>query len=330
MNDSLPVAIRGTGVFLPSQIISAEEIDLRLGIPKGWTLRHTGVATRRFVTTETAAEMGARALLDALAASGLASDDLLISAGGTPQQIIPCTAALISREMGWNGVPCMDINATCLGFIAALNLASTSLVVGRYQRIAIVCSEIASKGLNWSHPEAAALMGDGAASVIIERSGPGENSALLRCEMETWPEGANLTEIRGGGSALPASAHIPGQNTEEFLFHMDGPGIFRFAAERMAPFVARLIGESPQRWDAIDLLIPHQGSLTAMHHLRRRIGVSRNKLVEIAQDHGNTISAALPMALHKAITQGRLARGQTALFLGTSAGFSLGGALIRY
>ena len=330
MNDSLPVAIRGTGVFLPSQVVSAEEVDLRLGMPKGWSLKHTGVATRRFVTSETASEMGASALQDALSASGFTGVDLLISASGTPQQIIPCTASLISREMGWHGVPCMDINATCLGFIAALNLASPALAVGRYQRIAIVCSEIASKGLNWSQPEAAALMGDGAAAVIIERSGPGETSALLGCEMETWPDGAHLTEIRGGGSALPASSHIPGQNTEDFLFHMDGPGIFRFAAERMAPFVARLIGESPRRWDAVDLLIPHQGSLTAMHHLRKRIGVSRDKLVEIAQDHGNTISAALPMALHKAITQGRLSRGQTALFLGTSAGFSLGGALIRY
>ena len=326
----LPVAIRGTGKFLPPQIIFADEIDRRTGMKSGWTLAHTGVTERRFVTTETAAEMGAAALQAALGNAASANVDLLISASGTPQQIIPCTAALIAREMGWSGIPCLDVNATCLGFLAALDLASTSIAAGRHQRIAIVCSEIASKGLNWREPEAAALMGDGAAAVVLGQAEEGSASALLRCEMETWPEGAHLTEIRGGGTALPGAVHRPGENTAEFLFHMDGPGIFRLASERMAPFVDRLIGPAPNRWEAIDVVLPHQGSLTAMRHLRRRLRIPKDKLVEIAQNHGNTISATLPMTLHEAVLQGRLQRGQTALFLGTSAGFSLGGALLRY
>jgi 3-oxoacyl-[acyl-carrier-protein] synthase III len=327
---ALPVTIAGTGKFLPAQVVTATQIDARLGMAAGWTLKHTGVAERRFVTTETAAEMGAAALVDAMAAAGQPGVDLLISASGTPQQIIPCTAALISREIGWAGVPCMDVNATCLSFIAALDLASMAIAVGRYHTVAIVSAEIASKGLNWKQPESAALMGDGAAAVILTRAATSTTSAVLGCCMETWPEGAHLTEIRGGGSALPAKEHRVGENTDDYLFHMDGPGIFRLAAQRMEPFVASLVGNSADRWDAIDVILPHQGSLTAMRHLRRRLGIPKDKLVEIAQTHGNAIAAGLPMALHEAISSGKLVRGQTALFLGTSAGFSLGGGLIRY
>ena len=111
---------------------------------------------------------------------------------------------------------------------------------------------------------------------------------------------------------------------------MDGPGIFRLAAEKIEDFVDRLIGTSADRWEGIDLVIPHQGSLLAMRHLRQRIGAPAEKMIEIAQNHGNIIAAAMPLALHEAVVQGRLQRGQHALFLGTSAGFSLGGALIRY
>ena len=327
-----PIHVEGTGKYLPPHVVTAEEIDDLTGMPRGWTLRHSGVAERRFVTKESAAFMGAEALRGALGECPQNSSpvDLLICAAAAPQQLIPCTAALVARELGWNGVPCLDVNAICLSFLAALDLASCLIVARRYERIAIVSSEIASKGLNWAEPESAALMGDGAAAAVIGAAAEGASSALLRFRMETWPEGADLTQIRGGGNALPAKLHRPGVNTKEFLFHMDGPGIFRLASERMESFVAGLVGTARNRWDAVDVVIPHQGSLLAMRHLRKRLEIPREKIVEIAANHGNVIAASLPMALHEAIVQGRLKEGQTALLLGTSAGFSLGGALLRY
>lgn len=313
--------------------MTAAEVDVIAGKPSGWTLRHTGVSQRRFVTNETTACLGAGALQNALESAECGIPDLLISAGGTPQQPIPCTAAFIAREMGWSGLPCFDVNATCLGFIPALEIAASLIATGKHHRIAIVCAEIASKGLNWAQPEAAALMGDGAAAVIVTKV-VGDPSlpapTLLASALETWPEGASLTEIRGGGTSLPATRHEPGKNTEDFLFHMDGPGVFRLAAERIESFVTRLIGDAPDRWEGIDVVIPHQGSLLAMRHLRHRIGIPAEKLVEIASDHGNIIAASLPLAMHEAIGEGRLRRGHTALLLGTSAGFSLGGALLRF
>lgn len=328
----LPVRIAGTGKYLPARIVTAEEVDRLTGKPAGWTMRHTGVRQRHFVEDETSAFLGAAALQNALAEAGGGRPDMLLSAGGTPQQPIPCTAAFIAREMGWSGLPCFDVNATCLGFIPALEMAALLLAAGKHDCIAIVCAEIASRGLNWEQPEAAALMGDGAAAVILTRiaEDSDDSPALLASAMETWPEGAALTEIRGGGTTLPAVRHEAGKNSPDFLFHMDGPGVFRLAAERIGPFVGGLIGDAPNRWDAIDLVIPHQGSLLAMRHLRQRLGIPEEKLIETAADHGNVIAASLPLALHEAIRSDRLQRGQTTMLLGTSAGFSLGGALLRY
>jgi 3-oxoacyl-[acyl-carrier-protein] synthase-3 len=327
-----PIALRihSVGHHLPPRGVHSSEIDVRTGMPDGWTLKHTGIEERRHVNGESTAEMGAAAMREALGASAWQDHrpNLLISAGGTAQQPIPCTAALIAREMGWSRVPCFDVNATCLGFVVALQVTGGFLAAGTYDKVAIACSEIASKGLNWKQPEAAGLMGDGAAAVLIE-SGEGD-SVLLHTLMETWPEGTGAAEIRGGGTKLPAREHRPGENTDDFLFHMDGPSVFRLATEKMEPFVEQLVGGAGARWTDIDWVIPHQASLPAIRHLARRLGIPRAKLVETIQHHGNVISASMPLALHAMITSGRLQRGQTVLFLGTSAGFSLGGVLLRY
>ncbi len=327
----IPLRLAATGRYLPSRVVLAEEIDALTGMSAGWTRKHTGVIERRWITDETAAQMGAAALSDAISRSAWQTrqPDLLICASGTLQQPIPCTAALIGAEMGWHGTPCFDINATCLSFIAALQVAGGLLAAGTHQRIAIVSTEIGSKGLNWKQPEAAGLMGDGAAAVLVERD-DSSGSLLLRTLMETWPEGAALTEIRGGGTKLRVTSYCAETNLEDFLFHMDGAAVFRLAAEKMEPFVKRLVGGSSSRWDAVDWVVPHQASLPAVRHLRKRLGIPVAKVVETVQRQGNVIAASIPLALHEAVNTGRIQRDQTVLLIGTSAGFSLGGALLRY
>lgn len=327
----IPFRIVACGQFLPSRVVTAEEVDARLSVAPGWTERHTGVSRRHYVSTETSAQLGAAAVRDAMEPLGGAftMPDLLLGASGTPQQPIPCNAALIATELGWHGIPCFDVNATCLSFVVALQVASSMIAAGHAQRVMIVCAEVASKGLNWNQHEAAGLIGDGAAAVLIERDDSGQ-STLLDAKMETWPEGVALTEIRGGGSRMPAMEHRPGENTDDYLFHMDGPAVFRLAAEKMGPFVDEFVGANADRWNGIDWVIPHQASLPAIRHLRRRLGIPAAKLIETIQHQGNVIAASMPLALNEAIQSGRLQRGQTVLFLGTSAGFSLGGALLRY
>jgi 3-oxoacyl-[acyl-carrier-protein] synthase-3 len=58
--------------------------------------------------------------------------------------------------------------------------------------------------------------------------------------------------------------------------------------------------------------------------------VTENRVMKNLPEYGNCIAASLPLALCVAIETGRLQRGQTCLLIGTSAGFSVGGALFRY
>ena len=68
----------------------------------------------------------------------------------------------------------------------------------------------------------------------------------------------------------------------------------------------------------------------AMRLMRKQLNLAPEKVMEIAQNHGNTIAASVPMALHEAIIQGRIKRCDRIMLLGTAAGFSIGGIVLEY
>jgi len=48
------------------------------------------------------------------------------------------------------------------------------------------------------------------------------------------------------------------------------------------------------------------------------------------QDHGNTSSASIPLALDRAVRDGRIQKGQTLLLEAFGGGFTWGSALVRF
>lgn len=321
---------------LPSREFSAEEADVRAGLPAGWTRKHSGVTRRFFVNGETASELGAAASRQALETAGLRlrEIDAIICCAGTMQQPIPCNAALLARELGpeADSLTAFDVNSTCLGFLTALDVVSAQIMAGSYRRALIVAAEAGSPGLDWSEPESCTLIGDGAAAVILEKADPGiltKTPGVAATLFRTYPAGAHLTEIRGGGTALPA-ARFPQADPRDYLFQMDGRGVFRMASEHLPVFVESFFEKHHLAWRDFALVIPHQASLTSLALLRRRLGIPEERFLVYGQDYGNTIAASLPMGLHLASAQGRLRRGDRVLLIGTSAGFSMGAVVLDW
>lgn len=326
------VKILATGKYLPRNKVTAKALGQRIGLAEEWIIKKSGVLTRYFVEDETASQMGAYAAKDALEAAGLslADIDCIICASGTTEQSIPCTAALIQKQLGAvnSGIPAFDINSTCLSFITGLDTISYLVDAGRYQRVLLVSTDIASFALNWDHKESCTLFGDGAAAVIIAKSEKHESSKIVCSRMETYSKGAHLAEGCGGGSK-----HHPKEYTQTpnlFFFSMDGRGVYRLASEVLPDFIERMLQPSQLRVADMNLVVPHQASLMAMQLLRKQLGIPEEKLMVIVQNHGNTIAASVPMALHEAIIQGKIQRGDRVMLIGTSAGFSVGGMVLEY
>lgn len=323
----LPVKIAGLGWYLPQRRVTNAELEEQLGIPGDWIERATGVRERRYVSSfETATTMGTVAAHMALRDAGLEVSDIdaIIGASSTPQQAIPCTAALLQRELGApEGMSaCFDINATCLSFLFALQTAAHLVAAHVYRSVLICSSEVASHSLNPRERESAVLFGDGAAAAVITRSQSGEESAFCHALFETHSSGADLTQILGGGTLH--HPNDPETTPEMNMFHMRGPAIFRQAALLMEPFLERFF--SICGWDRqqIDAVVPHQASRHAIEQLSRRLGFNSDQLILNLALRGNCVSVSIPLALAEAVYCGRIQRGDRVLLVGTGAGLTLG------
>jgi len=95
-------------------------------------------------------------------------------------------------------------------------------------------------------------------------------------------------------------------------------------------FIDQLLTMADTDMDKIDIVIPHQASLSAINILQKKLNIKSERMINIVEDYGNMIAASIPMALHQAIKTGKLCRGHQVLLLGTSAGMSVGGMILEY
>lgn len=319
----LNARIVATGSWVSPRVETSEELSPRIGRSSAWITSRTGVASRHIFTGDPAVQ-AANAARSAL---GGHPPDLIINASLTPRQLIPDTSVFVARELGLDGVPTFSVHATCLSFLVGLQLAATLVHTSVHQRVLVVSSEVASVSRNFDQPESAALLGDGAGAAVVESAPPGEGSELVAYQMRTFPEGAALTEFRGAGVMHHPNdpATEPGDN----LFSMQGARIYRLARRRVGELLQSLWDETGFGPDDIDLVVPHQASGHGLAALPR-YGLAPERIVDILADHGNCIAASIPMALAHAHAQGRLSRGDRVLLVGTGAGLSVGGAILRW
>ena len=335
----LAFTLAGMGKYLPENVVSSAALERRLNLPPHWIERRTGVLERRHAQGETQAHMAARAVQRALEQAGLKLSDVdaLIGANAAPQQTIPCTAALVQRELGalepgtLEGSACWDVNSTCLSFLVALHTAALYLSSGLYKTIVVFSSERASSALNWAQPESAVLFGDAAAAVVLTRGGPGRPCHLRGVRFATFSSGAEHTRIQGGGTRYPPND--PGTTPSMNLFDMNGPAIFRQAARLMPPFLDALLANTAWTRAEVDVVVPHQASGHALEHLVSGLGFRREQVFSNLAVRGNCVAASIPLALVEASEAGLLdlleGSPKKVLCLGTAAGLMLGGLALE-
>lgn len=330
----IPIRIAGTGAYLPSQKICSTEFDQRWGKDDGWTSRQCGVHQRHIANPEeTSSSMATLASKAALSAAGINADDLdcVVSACSVMEQVIPCLASQVQHKLGLgeSGIPAFDINATCLSFLVALDQIACAMALGRYRHVLIVSSEKPSIGLNPSDHTTAPLFGDGAAAVVLEATNDTTGSALLSSLINTYGIGGEYCRFRAGGTGFwSSSSGIT--IAESAHFEMDGRSLYRLAARYFPSFLKKLLNRTNITLDELRLIIPHQASGRALDHLQKILRFGPDRLVRIIEKQGNQVAASLPSALHNAVSSGRLKRGDLFAMLGTGAGMSIGGAILRF
>ncbi len=325
--------IRSMGKSLPANVVSSEHLEKTLALPAGSIYQRSGVSQRHWISTEKPSEMAAKALSEAMQVGGLTFEniDLLICASASFDYFVPFNACLVQRELGHmnSGTACFDIDATCLSFVVAMDVANAFIQSGRYRRIAIVSAEIASMNVRPEDLETYTLFGDGAAAAIVEVADESDHSRVLTAHMETYAAGAEYTILRAWGGAEPPSRCEPYPDSSRY-FQMEGRHLLKFTFEHLPQFLERLYQPLDFTLQDTDLIVPHQASLAGINYFKRIYHIRPDQIHETLATNGNCISASIPIALYDAIELGKIQRGQRLSLMGTAAGLSLGGIVMVY
>jgi 3-oxoacyl-[acyl-carrier-protein] synthase-3 len=325
------VRVAGTGQYLPGRRVPSQEIEARVGLPDGWALANSGVAFRHWAgPLERASSMGALAAAEACSRAGLQPHDmqLILNASGSVERAIPDGGPLLQQALGLgsSGIPSFSVHATCLSFLAGLELAAERIHFGRVDRALVVSSEIASVALDFTSPEVCTLFGDGAAAVVLERSPAGSRSAIHRVAWLTMGVDADLTTVRGCGTFR--HPHATETRHEDALFQMQGSRTLKRAI-RLVPRLLEELGLDDAMRQQVRWVASHQASRVALEYVAQ-LGFDRAAIISTLARTGNCIAASIPLAFDQGVTEGQIKRGDLGLMIGTGAGMSVAGVLMTF
>ena len=181
-------------------------------------------------------------------------------------------------------MPAFDVDATCLGFFAAVDVAGAFIACGRYERVLVVAAEMPSKGLDWQNVKVAGIFGDGAGAMVLCKSRtPG--TGILALKMETHVEGASACELRAGGTALD-----PHGDREAFArgtyFEMDGTLAYRVAADHLPRIMEEALSAAGADARRHRARRSASGQRTALALMERRLGIPGGRMLNIFTDTG--------------------------------------------
>ncbi|HTT03756.1 MAG TPA: beta-ketoacyl-ACP synthase III [Steroidobacteraceae bacterium] len=323
--------IIGTGSYLPERVLTNFDLEKRMDTSDAWIRERTGIVSRRIAAEgESNTDMAEHAARAAIAAAGLTPEDIDLIAVGTttPDLVFPNAGTLLQARLGCRGAPAFSLEAACSGFLYALAIAD-KFVRAREARYALVVgSEILSRITDYTDRSTAILFGDGAGAVVLT---PSEEPGILSTHLHADGSYQHLLYCTGGPARGPAPGPAPraDQPQNDFV-RMQGGEVFKIAVTVLGRIVDETLAANQLDRSAIDWLVPHQANFRIIQAVAKKLGMPIERVIVTIQEHGNTSTASVPLALDIGIRDGRIKRGDMLLLEALGGGLTWGSALLRY
>ena len=317
--------IAGTGGYLPERVMTNKELEGMVDTSDQWIRERSGIKRRHIAADgEKTSDMALAAARKAIEASGVGTDDidLIIVATTTPDKVFPSTACIVQRQLGLRKVPAFDVHAACSGFIYALDIGNRFITTGGSRCALVIGSETYSRILDWTDRSTCVLFGDGAGAVVLKAS---NEAGVISTHIHSEGEFEELLHVPAG-----ISSGYEDVQAEAAFIQMKGNEVFRKAVATLGSIARETLEGNNVRQEDIAWLVPHQANLRIITAAAKKLGIPMERVIVTVDEHANTSSASIPLALDVAVRDGRIQRGDLLLFEAFGAGFTWGSALVRF
>ncbi|PNE38998.1 MULTISPECIES: beta-ketoacyl-ACP synthase III [Streptomyces] len=305
--------ILALGHYQPSRVLTNHELAGMVDTDDAWIRSRVGIRTRHIAAPEeTVDAMAAVAAEKALAAAGLATEDidLVLVATCTATDRSPNTAARVAARLGLAAPATMDINVVCAGFTHALATADHAIRAGSATNALVIGAEKFTDVVDWTDRSTCVLVGDGAAAAVVTASPePGISPVLWG----SVPEMGNAVRIEG----TPAR------------FSQEGQTVYRWATTQLPAIARKVCDRAGLRPEELAGVVLHQANLRIIEPVAERIGAVNAVVARDVVDSGNTSAASVPLALAKLVERREIPAGAPVLLFAFGGNLSYAGQVVH-
>jgi 3-oxoacyl-[acyl-carrier-protein] synthase-3 len=322
--------ISSIGIYVPPKLLTNADLEKMVATNDQWIVERTGIHQRHIVEPGVAtSDLAAEAARVCLAKRGVdASEvDAIIVATVTPDMMFPATACLVQEKIGATKAWGFDLSAACSGFIYALQVGAKLIESGVHQKVLVIGADVMSSILNYADRSTCILFGDGAGAALLEPTAADE-VGLVDFVHEIDGSGASSLFMPGGGSLHPATTETVAEKMH--FVHQAGGAVFKVAVRKMAEVSETLLVRNNLAAAELDCFIPHQANERIILATAERLGMPVDKVIINIGEYGNTTAGTIPLAMHTALEQNRLKKGDTVLLASFGGGFTVGATLLRW
>jgi len=318
--------VLGCGSYLPSRIVTNEELAQSVDTSDEWIVQRTGIRQRHIAADgELTSDLGIQAARAALANAhaDAQSIDLIVLATSTPDNTFPASAVSVQAGLGITRGAAFDLQAVCSGFVFGLAAADGLLRTGAYKRALVIGAETFSRIMDWSDRSTCVLFGDGAGAVVLEaqqQPGAREDRGVLTTHLRSDGRHKSKLYVDGGPSSTQTVGYL----------RMEGRAVFKHAVAMITDVIEDAFRATGFTAADIDWFVPHQANKRIIDDSAQKLGIAPEKVVSTVGQHGNTSAASIPLALNTAVKDGRIKRGDLVLLEAMGGGFTWGSALLRW
>lgn len=317
--------IIGSGSYLPPNIVTNEDLAKTVDTTDEWIFSRSGIRQRHIADKDMlTSDLATEAAKDALKNAGIdASEiDLIVLATATPNRTFPATAVTVQANLGITQGCAFDVQAVCSGFVFALTVADNMLQAGNFKKALVIGAETFSRIIDWTDRTTCVLFADGAGAVVLEtQQGEGTiaDRGILYSHLRSDGRYEDMLYVDGG----------PSQGNEGFV-KMSGHEVFKHAVKKIGASIEQALTDNNLVSDDIDWFVPHQANKRILDAVAKRIKLDEAKVVVTVDKHANTSAASIPLALHEAVKDGRVKKGDLILIEALGGGFTWGSMLFRW
>jgi 3-oxoacyl-[acyl-carrier-protein] synthase-3 len=271
--------IKQFGSYLPSRVVSNEEMGAKVGCGADWILSVSGIEQRRFADSETVVDLATRAGEDCLARAGLNSADLgmILLASSSAERRFPGPAVTVGDRLGLHSIPCLDIPMASAGSLFAMVLASR--LASTYGNVLVIAAEKMSSVILREPMErgVAILFGDGAGACLIS---PDEGRARI------------VDSIIESDGAFSEDLRLP----FDLPLEMNGRTVILQASRKIPRAIEGVLQKNGRSAKEVDIFLMHQANQNLIARVAQALGVAEEKFYSNIRRYGNTSSASMLIA----------------------------------